>query len=105
VLSVHGDYLLAIYPGDNVNNVNASPNKIYDAIHTRTPLIMNRGIGVAETVSALGIGYVFEHGQDIDYRGLSETLYENRHGYRFSDALIAESCWENYEERLLSLHR
>ncbi len=103
-LSIHGDYLLAIYPTSNINNINASPNKIYDSIQTRTPIIMNEGIRVSRFVKDNGIGHVVGLDAEIDYARLGAKLRETRTSYRFEDKLLEENCWDNYEESLLKLY-
>src|SRR5690606_23496776 len=42
------DYIVSIYPHGNLNNYYASPNKLYDAIHTRTSLIIGENVKVSE---------------------------------------------------------
>ena len=36
--ATEADYILCVYAPNNENNINASPNKIYDAIQTQKPL-------------------------------------------------------------------
>lgn len=104
ILSTSGDYLLAIYPHNNLNNIYASPNKIYDSIHTRTPIIINNEIKVSEFVKKYNIGYVLMPYDELDYSVLGKTLFNNKDNYKFSDELISDFCWENYEVKLLRLY-
>ena len=40
-LSEKVDYIICVYEPKNDNSINASPNKIYDAIQVQTPVIIN----------------------------------------------------------------
>lgn len=102
IISLEADYIIGIYPTDNINNIYASPNKVYDAIHTATPLIINEGILVADFVSSLNIGLTVPD----DYLLLNldqhiRDLYRKRDSFEFSDELVNKYSWENYEEMLL----
>jgi len=102
IISLEADYIIGIYPTDNINNIYASPNKVYDAIHTSTPLIINEGILVANFVSSLNIGltvpdnYLF---LNLDQH--IRDLYRKRDSFEFSNELVNKYSWENYEEMLL----
>lgn len=105
ILSEEGDYLLSIYPCNNLNNIYASPNKIYDSIQTETPLIINSGVKVSEFVKIQNIGYVINNNEIIDYEELINNLFKNRKKYQFSEVLKNRYCWENYEELLLEIYK
>ena len=103
ILAKEGDYLLSIYPLKNTNNIYASPNKIYDAIQTKTPVIINKEIIVSSLVEKLNIGYVIENFQCIDYGILINELKDKKKTYSFDDELIHEYTWEKYESKILNL--
>ena len=103
VLNSDGDYLLSIYPANNTNNINASPNKLYDSIQTKTPLIINRNIKVSKFVSTNNTGYIIDDMSNIDYKILKKELILNLKKYKFSNNLSQKYCWENYEQKLLNL--
>ena len=103
ILAKEGDYLLSIYPLKNTNNIYASPNKIYDAIQTKTPVIINKEILVSSLVEKLNIGYVIENFQCIDYGILINELKDKKKTYSFDDELIHEYTWEKYESKILNL--
>ncbi|MDB4665622.1 hypothetical protein OAE81_00355 [bacterium] len=95
------DYILCIYPFNNLNNINASPNKIYDSILTKTPVIMNSEIKVSNLVRKLNIGYLFSF-SNFEIMKLIGDLNNNKNNYRISNSLSRNYEWENYEEILIS---
>lgn len=94
------DYLLCVYPTNNLNNIYASPNKIYDAIHCRTPVIINASVKVSEFVRENQIGHVYEE-DSLNERLLLKELYEKKGEFMFSTELAKKNCWENYEDKFL----
>jgi hypothetical protein len=105
ILALRGDFLLAIYPANNLNNIYASPNKIYDAIHTKTPVIINKEIKVSQFVEKIKIGILVDSFESINFKKLGETLKEIRGTFTFDRNLIQEFSWEAHEETLISLHK
>lgn len=105
ILAKEGDYLLAIYPTNNLNNINASPNKIYDCIHTKTPIIINKKIRVSRFVKEKGFGFVVDDYEPLNFEKIGTNLLESKKKYIFDDSLIDEFCWENFEEKLIKLHK
>jgi hypothetical protein len=99
------DYILCVYAPVNQNNINASPNKIYDAIQTRTPVIINREIQVADFVREQRLGYVLPAYEVQDYPTLVNQLQEQKKSFTFSDELAETYTWERVEERLLKAHQ
>ncbi len=57
------DAILAIYPNNNLNNIYASPNKLYDAIHAGRPIIAVTDILFQRIVSELGLGLCLERSE------------------------------------------
>jgi hypothetical protein len=101
----HADYILCVYAPVNDNNINASPNKIFDAIQTRTPVIMNAEVKVADFVAQQQIGYVMPGYSCSDYARLAAELYQRRESYVFEEDLRQTYSWEKTEEALLEAHR
>ncbi|WP_156799439.1 hypothetical protein [Oceanicola granulosus] len=98
------DYLLAIYPLHNDNNRNASPNKIFDSLHTRTPVIISTGTYASRVVEELGIGMLVEEEGEIDFDDLSRLLFRSRTSFCFEEHVLRDYAWERYEAILLSSH-
>ena len=105
IISSRCDYILSLYEPSNQNNINASPNKIYDSIHTRTPIILNAEIKASSYVKEKNIGYIMESFYNVNYYNLFKDLMNSRDLYSFPEKLISENSWENYEGILLSLHQ
>lgn len=51
------DLVLSTYDVTGINSRYAEPNKLYEAIYFRTPIIVSSGTFIAEKVNHLGIGY------------------------------------------------
>ncbi len=99
------DYIVSIYPTDNLNNYYASPNKLYDAIHTRTPLIIGDNVKVSEFVAEKRLGIVITESLLADPKSLGALLLANRHSFDIDKALIERYSWENFEDELIRVHR
>ena len=65
--SVYGqlDLVLATYDATSINAQYAEPNKMYESIFFRVPIIVSKGTFLSEKVTRLGIGYAI-NGLDKD---------------------------------------
>lgn len=99
------DYLMCVYAPIHDNNINASPNKIYDAIQTRTPVIINGEVKVSAFVSQYRLGHVLPAYAVIDYTALASELMARRGTYHFPQDLIEMYTWEKVENRLIIAHQ
>lgn len=92
------DYIVAIYPENNLNNYNASPTKLFDAIMCRTPVIMNRWVRISSFVENNNLGLVV----DLDAVGLSHINYQDlldfksNYDYHIYDSLVKKYSWNNF---------
>ena len=98
------DYILSLYEPVNQNNINASPNKIYDAIQARTPVIINREVKIAAFVEAQGIGYVLDSFYATGLAEVKDDLIARKGSYPFSADLLGRYTWEAVEDKLLAAH-
>ena len=103
-LARRADYILCVYAPVNDNNINASPNKIYDAIQTSTPVIINAEVKVSGFVKKMEIGHVLPHYEIGDYAKLADTLLSERESYFFAEDLRRSYTWDDTEEVLLKVH-
>jgi hypothetical protein len=99
------DYILCVYAPINENNINASPNKIYDAIHTGTPVIVNREVRISGFAEEHKIGFILPQYDCLDYSALFHQLIERRNSFHWSDELKTAYSWENTEKILIQSHR
>jgi hypothetical protein len=99
------DYILSLYEPKNENNINASPNKIYDAIQARTPVIINAEVKIAGFVKEQSIGYVTDSFYTINHRQLLQDLIRRKGSFTFSPELQHTFTWEAIEYKLLQAHR
>lgn len=104
-LTSAADYILCLYEPNSINNINASPNKIYDAIQVETPVLINSKIKVAQFVEEQGLGYVMEDFYNYDPQQLAQALLEHKNKYSFNQALKERYTWEKVEVELLSNHK
>jgi hypothetical protein len=103
-LAAQADYILSLYAPTNANNINASPNKIYDAIQARTPVIINAEVKVAAWVHENNLGYVLPSFAAQNYAAIYADLLAQKTTYSFSETLSARHTWEAIEGKLLAAH-
>jgi hypothetical protein len=99
------DYILSLYEPVNENNINASPNKIYDAIQVQTPVIINAEVKIASFVAENKIGYVMQSFYETDYSKIIADLKAFKHTYNFNTDLQHTYTWEAIENKLLLAHK
>lgn len=73
------DVLYALYPLDNLQNKTAYPIKLFEAIITKTPIIVNEGTALEEYVIKNGIGFAVDGSNIQDIRKLIKYINGNRH--------------------------
>jgi hypothetical protein len=95
------DYILSVYEPINDNNINASPNKIYDAIQARTPVIINAEIKVAQFVAQNRLGYVLESYYEKSPSRLLQQLIVQKKNFVFDKTLRQRYTWEAIENKLV----
>jgi hypothetical protein len=104
IAAEQADYILCVYAPVNDNNINASPNKIYDAMLTRTPVIMNAEVKVSAFAQEQQLGYVMPSYACADYALLAGELIKHRDAYTFDPVLCQNYTWEQVEDVLLKTH-
>lgn len=95
------DYILSVYEPINDNNLNASPNKIYDAIQAQTPVIINAEIKVSQFVAQNSLGYVLESYYEKSPFGLLQELILQKKSFVFDKTLRHRYTWEAIEDKLV----
>lgn len=104
IIAREADYIVSVYPSGDMNNYYASPNKVYDAIHTRTPLIIGDNVKVSEFVREHELGFIVDDALLSDPTVLAEALLERRESFSIKRSLIDRYCWESYEDTLINAH-
>jgi hypothetical protein len=99
------DYLMCTYEPCNSNNINASPNKIYDAIQVETPIIINDELNVASFVKKSKIGIIIPSYFHINSRNFYQQLMTKKNTFIFPPELKNKYTWENVEKTLVQLHK
>ena len=76
------DLVLASYDVTSINAQYAEPNKMYEAIFFRVPIVVSKGTFLSRKVESLGIGYSInglEKEEIIKFlSGLTKESYENK---------------------------
>ncbi len=99
------DYILSVYEPINENNINASPNKIYDAIQAQTPVIINAEVKIAQFLSDNNLGFVMDSFYEKDIETLLKKLILTKKSYTFDKALLQKYSWEAIENKLVEAHK
>ena len=98
------DFILCHYEPKTVNNIYASPNKIYDAIQAGAGVIINPEVRIATFVRDHGLGVVLDAFMPTDMEAVAQSLREFKLAYRPDPALPERYLWETVESRLLAAH-
>lgn len=76
------DLVLASYDATSINAQYAEPNKMYEAIFFRVPIIVSKGTFLSRKVESLGIGYAINGLEKEEIRkfltGLTQESYEEK---------------------------
>lgn len=99
------DYILCVYAPVNQNNVNASPNKIYDAIQLQVPVIINAEVTISDFVRRHHLGYVLNKYELENWNVAVNNLIRLKGTYQFSEEMIETYTWENVSNELTRAHR
>lgn len=105
VAATQVDYILSVYEPCNENNINASPNKIYDAIQTKTPVIINKEVKVSKFVAEKNLGLVMDSYYEFDKEGLIEELIRKKHTFKFKEEDLEFYSWQFIEGKLIAAHQ
>jgi hypothetical protein len=98
------DYILCLYEPNIVNNIYASPNKIYDGIQAGVPVIINQEVLVSAFVRTERLGYVLESYNPADVAIILEELKAQRGQYGHISKLHGKYTWEVVEPVLINAH-
>jgi len=94
------DYLISIYPYNNLNNIYASPNKIWEASILNIPLIINSEINISNFVKEQKLGLVISC-QNTDYSQTFNYLKNYSHNPKKNETHF----WEDYIIPLLAFYK
>ncbi|MFR0677343.1 hypothetical protein [Dysgonomonas mossii] len=100
----YADYILCTYAPINENNINASPNKVYDAILTNTPLIINSEIKISEWVRVKDLGCIIPKYNVVDFSHLYKELCDKKKHFLFDKIIKSQYTWNSVESELLKAH-
>jgi len=90
-------WVFCLYEPINDNNINASPNKIFDAIHTNCGVIINSELSVSNFVDENNLGLVINDYYDsID--NYKNYLISAKNNFVYSDELKSFYSFNQYED-------
>lgn len=95
---------LAVFPFLPVGNHNwAAPNKYFESVQARLPIITSNMEWLGERVTRLGIGEVFEHSNPSDLARAARLVLADLDRYRalITDELVAEHTFEHFSGALI----
>jgi hypothetical protein len=98
------DFILCHYEPVSVNNIYASPNKIYDAIQADAGVIINPEARISRFVREHNLGVVLDAFEPSDLKAVAQSLREFKARYRPDPALRDRFLWESVEPLLLAAH-
>ncbi len=99
------DYLLSMYEPKSLNNINASPNKIFDGILQDVPVIINREVKMSTLVEKLNSGYILDDYFTKDYTRVLNDLINNQKSYFKEPLNKRDFTWEGIESDLINAHK
>jgi glycosyltransferase involved in cell wall biosynthesis len=102
------DAVFCFYEPLTLNDVNASPNKLYDSMMVGRPVIINAETQVARFVAAHDLGYVMDYYDTDRLRSVLRSLPDARpdlpeFARRAAALSQAQYSWEAVESRLIAV--
>lgn len=98
------DYILCLYEPNIVNNIHASPNKIYDGIQAGVPVIINREVLVSAFVRDEKLGVVIDSYNPANIASVLVELKAQRNHFTHITKMQGMYTWEKIEPVLISAH-
>lgn len=106
------DIMTALYSPDVENHKYAAPNKFYESLMLKKPVIMMNDTGMDKFVSEYDLGYVINGGKETFKEGFSSALDNlilrknewadmGKRGYKLYNDMFS---WDEMEKRLLNLY-
>jgi hypothetical protein len=98
------DYILCLYEPNIVNNIYASPNKIYDGIQAGVPVIINKEILVSSFVRKEKLGVILDSYSPSYVAPILEELKARRNNFTDIEKMQGMYTWAKVEPVLISAH-
>ena len=98
------DYILCLYEPSNVNNIYASPNKIYDGIQAGIPVIINQEVLVSAFVRDEKLGVVRDSYSPSNIISVLAELKAQRNQFTHIAKMQGMYTWEKIAPVLVSAH-
>ena len=98
------DYILCLYEPGIVNNIYASPNKIYDGIQSGVPVIINQEVLVSAFVRDEKLGVVIDSYNPTNISSILVELKAQRNHFTHIAKMQGMYTWEKIAPVLVSAH-
>ena len=104
IASIYGlvDCVYAVYDADNPNVRIALPNKLYESILCRLPIIVSKGTYLSELVEKWRVGYSVSHNNPEELIECLTNLSSKKWMVNFDKAIYDELDIERFNNNLLS---
>lgn len=101
------DCIVMIYPNNNVNNVFASPNKIYDAIIAQTPVVSVEDIAITKFVleKKIGVSITRKEVNRPTFKTIDTLFSLKSFSFPNLEEFSKNYCWEEFEDLIIDSHR
>jgi glycosyltransferase involved in cell wall biosynthesis len=106
---IKSDILFAFYNPELPNSKLASPNKLFESMMCKKPIITNTGIAAAEIVKKENCGIIIEYANQQNLKKAINTLRDNPELRKFlgkngREAYIRSYSWEKMKNRLYNVY-
>ena len=101
------DVVVSTYDVENVNVQYAEPNKLYESIYYRTPIIVSKGTFLAKQVERFHSGYAVDVSEDQNIVSLvhqiENEINDVKRQLMFIDRIVAVDSCEELMQRVSAL--
>ena len=109
-VAAESDAIFAFYEPSNLNNIMASPNKVYDALIVGTPLLMNSEAQISKWVVERQLGFSSPYADVDGILSMAESLLlwnqqRSSHAQRLLSLSAEGYSWPAVENRLTDIFR
>jgi hypothetical protein len=93
------DFIAAIYPSHNLNNLYASPNKVWDSAAIGVPVILDYRTKISSESSLKNINVI------VDKDSSSEDIYKKIISFDLKDGASIANFWDDHCNLLIDLYK